>query len=138
MKIKRLDCPLFVEELHSDYEWADDYDTIHMRSEYTRVFPMFHSNGYYLVNGVVRYEYNGEAWEPKNQKSARELFDYELQEAEYKDVNILSKEQSNAIQTLVKIGLATDEQFRLFQEDYSKRARALDTFKFNKRWNTDS
>lgn len=137
MKIKRLDCPHYAEELHSSYDECDD-DTVSLRSDYTRVFPMFHSDGTYLVNGVVRYEYKGEAWEPKNQELARGVFDYDMEDAEYKGVNILSKEQSDAIQTLVKVGLATDEQFRLFQRDYSKRVRARDTFKFNKRFNTDS
>lgn len=125
MKIKRLECPFFVRELHSSYDENDEWyfgpDVELMRSDYYKVEPLFHSDGYYLVDGVVRFEYRGEAFVPKRQESARDLFDYELEGAEYEDVNILSYEQSKAIETLRKVGLATDEQVRLWGRDYSNR-----------------
>lgn len=125
MKIKRLDCPFFVRELHSSYDietslYDEEYLEL-LKSYYHKVEPLFHSDGYYLVNGIVRFEYQGEAWIPKKQESARIAFDWDFEEAEFEAVNILSHEQSKAIKTLLKVGLATDEQFRLFQRDYSKR-----------------
>lgn len=125
MKIKRLDCPPFVEELHSSYDVENSrYDAEYlelMRNDYEKAEPLFHSDGYYLVSGVVRFEYQGEAFIPKRQKAARFAFNYDFEKAEFEDVNILSQDQSRAIETLMKVGLATDEQFRLLQRDYSKR-----------------
>lgn len=134
MNIKRLECPYFVRKLHSSYEFKDSLIGRNkislMLSHYEQVEPLFHSDGYYLVNGVVRFEYQGEAFVPKRQEIARKVFDYELKYAEYEDVNILSYEQSKAIETLRKVGLATDEQFRLLQNDYSKRQRTRENMKW--------
>lgn len=125
MNIKRLDCPYFVRKLHSSYEFKDSLIGRNkislMLSHYDKVEPLFHSDGYYLVDGVVRFEYQGEAFVPKRQDCARDVFDWDFQRAEYEDVNILSYEQSKAIETLRKVGLATDEQVRLLGRDYTNR-----------------
>lgn len=129
MKIKRLECPSFARVLHSSYgvndKWCcyDEHYIELMRSDYDKVEPLFHSDGHYLVNGVVRIEYQGEAFVSKRQESARVAFGWAFQSAEYEDVNILSYEQLKAIETLRKIGLATDEQVRLWGRDYANRQR---------------
>lgn len=74
MKIKRLDCPAFVEELHSSYDIKNyRYDVEYLelvRNDYEKVEPLFHSDGRYLVDGIVRFEYKGEVFIPKKQKDA--------------------------------------------------------------------
>jgi hypothetical protein len=133
MKIKRIDCPQFVKKLHSSYYTnlpvSEDAGINSLRINFhtsrmslvNSVKPMFHSDGWYLVNGVVRYEYNKEAWQPIDQEFALQTFKNELKCLELGDVNILSVEQSKAIQTLMKTCLATDNQIQLFRRDNYKR-----------------
>ena len=133
MKIKRLDCPKFVKKLYSSYlknlpiSESAGINNLRValnasrRDEVNSVKAKFHSDGWYLVNGVVRYEYNKEAWEPVDQEYAIKAFNIRLKQLLHGDVNILSKEESNAIQTLIKTGLASDKQIQLFQRDKYQR-----------------
>jgi hypothetical protein len=133
MKIKRLDCPQFAKKLHSSYYTnlpvSEDAGINRLRNNFHKsrmgkvnsVKPIFHSDGWYLVNGVVWYEYNKEAWQPIDQEFALRTFKNELKCLELGDVNILSVEQSKAIQTLMKTRLATDNQIQMFRSDNYKR-----------------
>jgi hypothetical protein len=133
MKIKRLDCPQFVKKLHSSYlkelPASEANGIIKLRtdlnasrlSKVNLVRPKFHSDGWYLVNGVVRYEYNKEAWVPIDQKYAVRTFNVRLDELLHGDINSLSTDESNAIQVLIKSGLASNKQIKLFQRDKYKR-----------------
>lgn len=55
-RIKRLEMDEYLRRLHPDYvrsEW--DFGNY----EFNEVEPLFSSDGHYLVNGRVRYEYKG-------------------------------------------------------------------------------
>ena len=122
MRIKRLDCPSWVQN-GSD----PAMDTLYSR--FTPVAPRFFRDGYYLIGSVVLIEFNGMAWQIESESSVR-AFKWDLEDAEYEGVNILSREQSKAIRSLIKVGLESDHQFHLLQLDCGKRKMALE----NLRW----
>jgi hypothetical protein len=122
MRIKRLDCPAWVQ---SGSELAIDT----LISRFSPVQPRFFRDGYYLIGSVVLIEFNGQAWQVESESSVR-AFKWALEDAEHEGVNILSREQSQAIFNLRKVGLASDYQFHLLQRDFTKRKMALE----NLRW----
>ena len=132
MKIKVLECPIWV-------QLNDDYAEENLKHSFTEIKPLFNRNGYYFVEnykGIYRsiiIEYNGKAYSNNEEKSI-EAFYWELGESEYEGINILSKEQSDAIKTLMKVNLTSKEQEAIYREDYSKRYRKLSNFRWNKKW----
>lgn len=123
IKVKRLDCPFLIK---GDSEIARE-----MRlCSFISVQPRFFRDGRYLVNNsVVLVECGGLAWQSSSDSAVRAFY-RELENSCYENVNILSMEQRMAISTLVKIGLATDTQFALMQRDASKRALAMESFRW--------
>ena len=132
MKIKVLECPIWV-------QLNDEYTKKNLEYSFTEIKPLFNRNGYYFVEnykGIYRsiiVEYNGKAYSNNEEKSI-EVFYWELEKSEYEGINILSKEQSDAIKTLMKINLASKEQKAIYREDYSKRYRKLYNFRWNKKF----
>ena len=125
MKIKVLECPLWVKHA---------YTSSHIKMEFDEIEPVFRRDGYYLIdNKYVVVEYQGFAWRCKNEQNSVRAFRWELEDAEYKGINILSKEQSDAIYTLMKINLASEMQEDIFRRDYGKRDSRKYWFKLNKR-----
>ena len=132
MKIKVLECPIWV-------QLNDEYAKKNLEYSFNEIEPLFNRNGYYFVEnykGIYRsiiVEYNGKAYSNNEDKSI-ELFYWELEKSEYEEINILSKEQSDAIKTLMKINLASKEQKAIYREDYSKRYHKLYNFRWNKKF----
>lgn len=117
MKIKVLECPLWVQNnLNSE----NSFDCL--KIEFDEIEPLFHRDGYYLIdNKYVVVEYQGFAWKCKDAQNSVRAFRWELEDAEYEDINILSKEQSDAIYTLMKTNLASEMQRHIFARDYAKK-----------------
>lgn len=119
IKIKVLECPL----------WIQGDDNLHY--SFDEIEPLFNRNGHYLINNKnVIIEYNGKAWQSKDHKSHVKAFYWELEDAEHGGINILSKNESDAIYTLMKVGLATKEQEYLYRKDYSNRKRKLENLQW--------
>ena len=124
MKIKVLECPLWVQ---SD----DNYNEEILHYSFDEIEPLFNRNGHYLINNKnVIIEYRGRAWKSKNQKGSVEAFYWELEDVVYDGINILSKTESDAIFTLMKVGLANKEQEYLYRKDYSNRKRKLENYQW--------
>ena len=117
MKIKVLECPLWVQN-----EFILEKSFSCLKVEFDKIEPLFHRDGYYLIdNKYVVVEYQGFAWKCKDTQNSVRAFRWELEDAEYEDINILSKEQSDAIYTLMKTNLASEMQRHIFARDYAKR-----------------
>lgn len=102
--------------------------------EFDEIEPVFRRDGYYLIdNKYVVVEYQGFAWRCKDEQNSVRAFRWELEDAEYEGINILSKEQSDAIYTLMKTNLASEMQEYIFRRDYGKRDSRKYWFKLNKR-----
>ena len=130
MKIKVLECPLWVK-----HEFKREFSTGSLTWNCDEIEPIFHRNGYYLIdNKYVVIEYQGTAWKCKDDENSKRAFRWELEDAEYDDINMLSKEQSDAILTLMKIKLASERQLHLFRRDLSQKSRKKIRFELKKRW----
>jgi hypothetical protein len=125
MKLKVLECPLWVK-----FEFDEEHCSGVLRKEFDNIEPLFYRDGYYLLrNKYVLIEYQGTAWICKEDKYPARAFRWELEDAEYDDINLLSKEQSDAIFTLMKHDLASEKQENLFFRD--RRYRSSKKFKFD-------
>jgi hypothetical protein len=121
MKIKVLELPLWVS---NNLDMDRSSGTLEVG--FNEIEPLFNRDGYYLIdNKYIVIEYAGRAWERKNEESSVRAFYWELEDAEYEGINILSKAESDAIYTLMKIKLASEKQISIFQRDYSRRAKNL-------------
>jgi hypothetical protein len=121
MKIKVLELPLWVS---NDLDMDCSSGTLDR--EFDKIEPLFNRDGYYLINNkYIVIECTGRAWECKNQEGSVRAFYWELEDAEYEGINILSKAESDAIYTLMKIKLASEKQISIFRRDYSRRANNL-------------
>ena len=117
MKIKVLECPLWVQN-----EFILEKSFSRLKKGFDKIEPLFHRDGYYLIdNKYVVVEYQGFAWKCKDAQNSVRAFRWELEDAEYEDINILSKEQSDAIYTLMKTNLASEMQRSIFARDYAKK-----------------
>lgn len=134
MKIKVLECPLWVK-----HEFIREFSTGCLTRECDEIDPLFHRDGYYLIdNQYVVIEYQGTAWRCKDDEGSKRAFLRELEDAEYDDINMLTKEQSDAILTLMKIKLASERQFYLFSRDLSQKEGKKYGFELKKRWRSKS
>lgn len=131
MKIKVLECPLWVK-----HEFKREFSTGCLTWECDEIEPIFHRDGYYLIdNKYVVFEYQGTAWRCKdNEEGSVRAFRWELEDAEYDDINMLSKEQSDAILTLMKVDLASEKQKHLFRRHYAQKDSKKFRFELKKRW----
>lgn len=121
MKIKVLELPLWVSN-DLDMDWSSGT----LEREFDKIKPLFNRDGYYLIdNKYIVIECTGRAWKCKNQEGSVQAFYWELEDAEYRGINILSKAESDAIYTLMKIKLASENQISIFRRDYSRRANNL-------------
>jgi hypothetical protein len=128
MKIKVLECPLWIK-----HKFSSRYSSSYLKFEFDEIEPLFHRDGYYLIdNKYVVVEYQGFAWKCKDTQNSVRAFRWELEDAEYEDINILSKEQSDAIFTLMKINLASEMQKNIFGRDYTKKHSKKFSFKLKK------
>jgi hypothetical protein len=111
----------------------DDWKKESLEYGFDEIVPVFNRDGWYLIsNKRVIIEYNGKAWTHKKQEGSIQSFHWELGQVEYEGVNILSKDQSDAIFTLMKVGLATEYQRNLYREDYGRRHRKLESYRWKK------
>jgi len=118
MKIKVLECPLWVK-----LERNQEYSTGCLEWSFDPIDPLFHRDGYYLIdNEYVVIECQGTAWKCKNNANSKRAFLWELEDAEFDDINMLSKKQSDAISTLLKCNLATVKQEHVFDRDLRQKA----------------
>lgn len=125
VKIKVLKCPLWIRNGRYPISFKFEFDEIE---------PLFRRDGYYLINNKhVIIEYQGTAWKSKNDELSVRTFYWEFERAEYEGINILSKEQSDAIYTLMKIKLESVNQRDLFQKDFSKKSSKIRRFELKKR-----
>jgi hypothetical protein len=130
MKIKVLECPLWVQ-----HKFIEGYSSDALVWNCDEIEPMFHRDGYYLIdNKYVVIEYNNRAWRCKDDESSKRAFCWELEDAEYDDINMLSKEQSDAILTLMKIGLASEKQRHMFGRHLSQKSSKKFGLELKQRW----
>lgn len=129
MKIKVLECPLWVK-----HEFILDKSFSCLKVEFDEIEPLFHRDGYYLIdNNYVVVEYAGFAWKCRDEQNSVRSFRWELEDAEYEDINILSKEQSDAIYILMKTNLESEMQRNIFRRDYGKKQSKKYWFELKKR-----
>ena len=129
VKIKVLECPKWIksEMIVATKETLETY--------FDEIEPLFHRNGRYLLNNKnVIIEYGGKAWKSNRPEESVIQFHKDLIEDEYDKVNMLSRDQINAIQVLMKIGLASEKQMSVYNATNSRKKAKSVRLKLMKRW----
>ncbi len=110
MKVKVLECPKYVK--------SDFYSTT-LKKYWTEITPIFYREGRYLIdNQKVIVEFGDKAWQSTREEV---IFDF-FEDLKYSRViNILSHDQAQAILLLMRTGLATAEQARLYDKDHIRK-----------------
>jgi hypothetical protein len=133
--IKVLECPKWIKVEHRNRKST-------LENDFIEIEPFFYREGRYLLksNDVV-IEYDGRAWISKNHKESLKQFHKDLNYSQYKGVNILSREQSKAIEVLLRINLASEKQKEIYSVDASRkgakiyRMNLIKRMKANVHWN---
>ena len=129
VKIKVLECPKWIksEMIVATKETLETY--------FDEIEPLFHRNGRYLLNNKnVIIEYGGKAWKSNRPEESVLQFYKDLAVAEYSKVNMLSRDQLNAIRLLMKIGLASEKQISVYNATNSRKKAKSVRLKLMKRW----